>query len=435
MPRVHHGTVQRRGRSGGARRRRHRTTAIAAACVGLLLAAASSTLAQPTGGDDPPAGLVVVDPEFEEAAPFRDGHWTGSLTAAGPVSASFDDATITMHTSMSGLFDVVVVQDEVAGGTWNLAGSSFGSVVTGFGTGMIRNRYQGVGPVGGDQDALTLGGGIDTTWEISFGGPTDVSQDPQRLGPFEVVVTHADCRRLIGRWESAFAAEIAQAGGWESQLSGSFQATHTDEPPDAALLEEIERFGDDYNRWVADVREGVYADLEAGSATSVADTALDPVADLIERSYDLELRLGALADDEACLFGQDLGAFSFLLTAALQDLVWWLLAVVDDLETDTLELLARGLLAVGGIGDGAIRPERAAQLEQRFADRAGEALERTLFDDQPPDCTPDRPCFPDEPDVVSLVVLLVQLGLTVEVAGVTITPERLADALAEREDV
>lgn len=404
------------------------------AAAGLLLAVSAGGAAAQPAGSEPTGGLIEDDPAFAEAAPFRDGAWTGSLSAAGPVAASFVDADISMHTAMAGMFDVLVVDDVVAAGSWNLSGSSFGTVVTGFGTGMVRNSYLGAGPVGGDQDALELGGGVDTTWEISFGGPTDVSQDPQRLGPFEVVVTHADCQRLVGSWESAFAAELAQAGGWESQLTGTFAATHTDEPPEQDLLDAVYDHAEAYNTWVDDVRAGVYAQLETSETTSLVDAALDPVLDLLADGYDLERQLADLSDDEACLFGQDLGTFSFLLTAALQDLAWWLLGTVDDLTADDLELLGRALLASGGLGEGAIRPERTAELEARFAERAGQALEPYWFDDQPPDCTPSTPCLDPEPEVVALSVLLVQLGLPVEIAGSTVSPEAISTGLAAWEE-
>lgn len=382
---------------------------------------------------EPPDGLVAMDPEFEESAPFRDGHWIGSLSAAGPVSVEFDEAAISMHTAMSGMFDVVVAEDVVSGGSWDLTGSSDGVVSAPFGTGSIRNDYHGSGPVEGDEGALVLGGGVDTTWTMDFGGGSDVSQDPLQLGPFEVAVTHANCERLVGDWEAAFAAEIAAAGGWRSSLGGSFEATHSEEPPDDDLLERIYELGDEYNAWVDDVRAGVYADLEAES-TSLEAAAIAPMLDLVEGFYDVERQLADLGDDEACLFGRELGQFSFLLTAGLQDLAWWLLEVVDDWQPSDLELLGRGLLAVGGIGDGAIRRERAEQLEQRWVERATERFEDAVFDDQPPACTPQNPCMDPTDELLAMAVFGAQMGFTFEIAGVTVDPDTMRSMLSEWED-
>lgn len=404
------------------------TIAVAAAAVALSLTA-------PAHADEAPTHEAPDDlPE----APFRDGEWLGTFAAQGPAEADFPEASMALSTVMQGDFHALVEGGEVTDGAWQLSGSSQGTISSSFGTGTTSNVYSGSGPVSGDRDGLRLGGGLDTTWTQQMGGSTDTYDDPIRLGPFDVEVTGADCRRLTGRWTEAFAAEIAEAGGWESDLQGSFVALHQGEEADASLREDAEELFDDYDDWVTDVHEGALDAVAEGGAP--LDRGLrDRLNGLVNRAVDLEIALADASADEACLFDDRLGTFQYQLTSLIQEVALWLLQLEGEATVDgfTIYELTDVLLWTGGIGAGAQRPEAAERLTDLLAERSGEVLDEHLITDGSRErsdgtsCSDSQPCLPPDEEVVRTLIAAARLGVPVTVGGSEVPSEHLDQILSE----
>lgn len=344
----------------------------------------------------------------------------GTLAASGVTQGTFPEADATMLTSMSGSFDVAVDQGEVVGGTWTLDGSSDGVLTTAFGAGDVSNRFQGVGPVGGDADALRLGGAIDTTWTLTLAGTTEVEQDEQRLGPFEVEVLHLTCNTLLGRWAEAFEAQVADAGAWRSFLNGSFTATHVGADPQAWLTEAVGEVTAQADTLLSDAVGGV---LEGPGGMVVVDTVLRTrLQDLLERAAAVELALAELDPERGCVLAPSAPAFVTTITDRLQEVAWVLLQD-DVLDPAGLELFAEQLLAVGGIGPAVLPSDRPAELESLFATRLSEHLERAVITDaevaEATGCTGTGPCLPNEPGVLEALRTAQLLQLPVTIAGET----------------
>lgn len=363
----------------------------------------------------PPSGTAGAD-TTDTDRPFRDGTWSGTLAATGVVVGQFPDADATMLTSMSGSFSAGVAGGEVAGGTWTLTGASDGVLLTDFGQGDVSNAFYGSGPVGGDASSLELGGAVDTTWQISIGGSTDTSQDPIQLGPFEVEVFHLDCNSLVGLWEHAFAAEVADAGGWEATLSGSFQASHLGDDPAAGLVDLVDG-----------VTEEAYALLEdltavaaSGDTLPIDDTLRQRFRGLIATANTVEVLIAEQGAAAECLFPATAGTFGLMITSTVQAAAQVLLSE-GALDAAGLEFLAEQLLAVGGAGLPALPNPRVAELEELIAEQVSVLLteaaitDPTLADEA--GCIPGLPCLPVAPEVISALRAAELLHLAVTIDG------------------
>lgn len=382
----------------------------------------------PAAGADDDTTETPPD-EALEGAPFREGEWLGSYQATGPVSRSTPQ--VNMHTLIDGTVGFEVV-DDVATGEWTMQGSASGTTEGG----TISNEFHGSGPVEGDDERLHLGGRVSTTWTTTVGGHTDVAEDPIDIGPFEVEVTDVDCNRVLGRWEQSFEDVIAEVGGWSSDLDGSFVAVHQGEDPDPALLEDAEALLNDYNAWSDEVRAGT---IDVPDEGPLPRPIADRANDLVNRAIDLELAMAEADRDELCLFGQDLGAYEFLLTALAQEVLSWVLEVHPSLTAEDIYSAADILLWMGGVGEGAARPEVAAELEDQLASAASAVLDEVAVTDgrdapSGGSCTSDSPCLPPSDDVLQLLMVGADLGLTLSVLGNDLPPEDAADHLAASDD-
>ena len=397
-----------------------------------VLAVALILTGAPPGGSAAGADDDVTETPPDEAlesAPFRDGEWLGSYQATGPVSRS--NPQINMHTLIDGTVGFEVV-DDVAAGEWTMQGSASGTIEGG----TISNVFQGSGPVEGDDERLHLGGRVGTTWTTTIGGHTEVSEDPIDLGPFGVEVTDVDCNRVLGTWEQSFEDVIADVGGWSSDLDGSFVAVHQGEDPDPALLEEAESLLNTYNDWSDEVRAGTIDVPDEGPfPRPIADRANE----LVNRAVDLELAMAEADRDDLCLFGQDLGAYEFLLTALVQEVLSWVLEVHPSLTAEDIYSAADILLWMGGVGEGAVRPDVAAELEEQLAAAGSAVLDEVAVTDgrESPSggsCTTDSPCLPPTDDVLLLLMVGADLGLTLSVLGTDLPPEDAATHLTASDD-
>lgn len=363
----------------------------------------------------PPAGTAGAD-ATDTDRPFRDGTWAGTLAATGVVVGRFPDADATMLTSMSGSFDAGVVGGEVVGGTWTLSGASDGVLLTDFGQGDVSNIYAGAGPVGGDASSLELGGAVDTTWQVSIGGSTDTSQDPIQLGPFEVEVFHLDCNSLVGLWEHAFAAEVADAGGWEATLSGSFQASHLGDDPAAGLVDLVDSVTEEAHALLEDLT----AAASAGPPLTIDDPLRQRFRGLIATANTVEVLIAEQGAAAECLFPATAGTFGLMITSTVQAAAQVLLSE-GALDAAGLEFLAEQLVAVGGAGLPALPNPRVAELEELVAGQVSELLtdaaitDPVLADDA--GCTAGLPCLPAEPHVISALRAAELLHLAVTIDG------------------
>ena len=118
--------------------------------------------------------------------------------------------------------------------------------------------------VDGDTSRLELGGTVSTTWTTIIGGQASSEQDPIQLGPFEVEVIHVDCNRVFGLWQDSFAAEIEEAGGWDSALLGTFEASYVGDDPDGGLADRVQDLIDDAQGFLAEVAAGSFDGVEGG---------------------------------------------------------------------------------------------------------------------------------------------------------------------------
>ena len=394
---------------------RARRVAAALTSAGLLAA----SVAVPAAGDDQGADTATEGPVF------RDGDWVATLGASGPASVEFPQASIDLSTVMQGTASFTTADAEILDGTWSVSGASSGVVDSPLGSGAISNTLRGSGPVQGDAEVLVLGGAIDTTWTMSVGGQQDVYDDPVRLGPFEIEVTATDCRTVVGSWEEPFAAEIADAGGWESSLSGGFQAHHLGADPDEAIADEFDDWYDDALALIDAIVDGDYED--ADGRVVVDDGLYDHLWDLARRTVRLHEELDALDPDQRCLFPRATSEYTTMFTALLQEIAWLALQEPGALSGYGIMVYGEVLLSLGGIGSGTLRPERAAELEVLFAARVGEIVEDHLITDAVGPggaaCTPDTPCLPQDDDVVDALLTAQRLGLTLEVDGREVAPE------------
>jgi hypothetical protein len=363
-----------------------------------------------------PASDAASDDAPEQ--PFRDGAWTGTLAASGIVDGHFPEADATMNTLMSGSFDAHVLDGEVSGGTWTLSGSSDGIIITEFGQGQVSNVFSGAGPVGGDANGLELGGAVDTTWQLQVGGHTDTHQDPIRLGPFDVEVLHLDCNTLIGRWEHAFEAEVADAGGWRATLGGTFQASHLGNDPAAGVVDLVESVTEEAQALLTEVTSG---DLDGPDGTVTIDEPLrQRFRGLIAAASTVEVQIAELGSAADCLFPGTAGTFGLVITSIVQEAARVLLTE-HALDAAGLEFIAEQLLAVGGAGPGALPNPRVAELEELFAERVSEVLtDAALSDSDTFDeagCLSGLPCLPAEPEVVQALRAAELLFLPVTIDG------------------
>jgi len=406
--------------------RRHRVGTITAAL--LLPALLLSTTPAPAAGDT--AWQDEVDPE---SAPLRDGEWLGSFAASGPATVTFGDETsVNLTTVMDGSVGFRTVDGVVADGDWMLWGSSAGRLFNvEIGGAGVRNTFEGSGPVTGDVTGLRLGGAVDTTWTLTFDlGGSDTSQDPTRLGPFDVNLTATSCRRVIGVWQTSFASEIAAAGGWQSNLNGSFEAVwQGDDDPDPTLRDRADQLLGDYNAWAAGVNEA----LSSEEGWELTPAARDVIEGFITEAVDLEAAIHDQDADEVCIFGDRLGLYSFALTGSVMNLVMLLLTTAppDAFDGAALNGLADLLLSVGGIGPAAPLPDVVAAIEQGFVERMEALLEPYIVYDAEPTVGSDTcdPCLVLSDDVVAVALLVNRLGLTIPLDGQDLTPEHAAEIL------
>ena len=363
----------------------------------------------------PASGGVSDDPPEQ---PFRDGTWTGTLAASGIVDGDFPEATATMNTLMSGSFDAHVHNGEVSSGTWMLDGSSDGVIITEFGQGQVSNVFFGAGPVAGDANGLELGGAVDTTWQLQVGGHTDTHQDPIQLGPFDVEVLHLDCNTLVGRWEHAFEAQVAEAGGWRATLGGTFQASHLGNDPAAAVVDLVEGVTGEAHALLTEVTTGV---LDGPDGTVAIDEPLrQRFRGLITVANAVEVQIAELGSAADCLFPGTAGTFGLVITSIVQEAARVLLTE-HALDAAGLEFVAEQLLAVGGAGPGALPSPRVAELEGLFADRVSEVLTAAALTDadsfDEAGCVSGLPCLPVEPHVVQALRAAELLYLPVTIDG------------------
>ena len=363
-----------------------------------------------------PASGAASDDAPEQ--PFRDGAWSGTLAASGVVDGRFPEADATMNTLMSGSFDAHVLDGAVSGGTWTLSGSSDGVIVTEFGQGHVSNVFSGAGPVGGDAHGLELGGAVDTTWQLQVAGHSDTHHDPIQLGPFDVEVLHLDCNSLIGRWEHAFEAQVAEAGGWQATLAGTFQASHLGNDPDAAVVDLVESVTEEAQALLTEVTAG---DLDGPDGTVAIDEPLrQRFRGLISVASTVEVHIAELGSAADCLFPGTAGTFGLMITSIVQEAARVLLTE-HALDAAGLEFIAEQLLAVGGAGPGALPNPRVAELEELFGERVSEVLtdaaitDAETFDEA--GCLSGLPCLPVEPEVVQALRAAELLFLPVTIDG------------------
>lgn len=353
-----------------------------------------------------------------EDRPFRDGSWAGTLSASGIVDGAFPDATATMNTTMDGTFNATVFDGEVTSGVWTLDGGSDGVISAEFGTGNVSNVFHGSGPVGGDAQALELGGRVQTTWQLDIGGYTDTSEDPIDLGPFTVEVFHLDCDTLLARFDDAFQQQVEAAGGWTTALAGTLQARHLGDDPSAGLVELFDGVLED-----AAALSGAAAASAAQDPGSVSDELRSRMRSVVALGLSVEAQIAELGGEASCLFPAHAEYFGQIVTVSVQQAAAALLRA-GELDADSLEFLAETLLAVGGAGLSAAPGETlAGELDELIAARASQILDAAALTDPAEraeaGCADDGACLPADPEVVQALRAAELLYVDVTIAGET----------------
>lgn len=406
--------------------------------VALVVALALASTA-PAAADD--AATERPPEEAEEAAPLPDGQWFGTASAEGSMGAQVEGMNADGRLNIGGPIEVETV-DGAASGQAQMPGT--GQIVfTGEMHAILDFDIDAQASVSGDASQLTLDGTHTTRLDMQITSPVSTSRsigpNQHQLSPFTAEITGYDCHRAFADFSADLTSEATQ-GGWQTtDLRGLIDLQQVGPEIDTGLRDEAEQLVADYNEWSDEVRGGVHSD-EQDPSTALTGHLRERINDLVNRAVDLELEMRGLDDDEQCVFGADLGGYSFLLTAMVQNLAEFVLNAHAGLTAEDLAALTDILLAMGGAGEGAARPDKAGELEALLAERGSELLEQKLVADESQSnrtgepCTADAPCLEPSDEVVEVLLAAQRLGLTLEVSGEEITPSEGADLLTRIEE-
>lgn len=404
--------------------------------MGAFAVGGALLVAAPGVADEAPPTTAPDD--VAAAAPFRDGPWEGTIAGRANATATVDGTTMWWIAHLDGGVTFEADAGVVAGEWWFSGPGSM--VATGPLDGVMELHYDSGGTLTGDETVLQFEGTTETTGHAVFTSPTAASSAVgpvgSAIGPFEADVVALDCDRVFADWTASFEAAGEQEGWQAIDVEGTIVAQHQGMrlEADEGLRERVEEFVDDVNAWVDEVWDGVHADAET-VGVGLSEAQIGDLFDLIYRAVDLEMELYWLPGDELCFLGMDVGVYSFYLTAAVQELAAWILDVDDYLTAGEYHGLADALLAVGGVGDGAVRSDVAGELEEALTRRGAQLLEEhVVADGERADgtpCTVDDPCLEATTDVLNVLQVGAALGLTFEVAGRDVTPERIDEMLTE----
>lgn len=400
--------------------------------TGLLVVALAGTLA--AAENDVPTERPPDD--VDESAPFSDGDWVGTMSASGTASADIGEVHGDLTTTFFGPIEFASDDGDVVG-DGELSGASV-MWFTGAILGYITMQHEAWGGLEGDAEGLVFDGTHTTEGTsvalcpVSGSYPVGPNEGP--FGPFDVEVVAFDCHRVFGDWSASFEAAALEGGWHTADIDGQFHADRFIVDVSPNLRDRAEQLLDDYNSWSDDVRGNVHADAQEAGTVFDAELRAE-IMDLTNRAIDLEHDIRGAGGDELCAFGTQLGDVSFLLTAAVQELMIFVLeghaAVDGSLLRDIEEILSY----MGGIGPGAVRPGKAQQLEGLLEQRGAEVLEDHLVTDPSEhsragqQCTDARPCLDPTQDALEVLRIGSKHELTYEAGGLEITPEAADEVL------
>ncbi len=390
--------------------------------------------------DDEP--VTETPPEgTDEAAPFGDGDWVGTMSARGGAGAQIDGVDGRLSLDMSGPVTFTVSGGSVVDGEGEMSGSSIIDVTADGLEARIVMLNHAWGDVTGSTDQLTFDGRHTTDGTVvvtsPYAGTQSFGSNEDPFGPYDAEVVGFDCNRVLADFSPELEA-AAIDGGWQTvDLEGRMEIDRMGPVIDGGedLRDQAEQLLEDYNDWADEVRDGVHADAE-DPTTVLTDGLRGDLNDLVNRAVDLEFDLRGADADDLCAFGTDLGGFSYLFTAMVQNLAIFILESHAGLRGEDLRTLADILTSMGGIGAGAARADDADALADLLTTRGGEVLDRHVVTDDAQTstsgepCSDAAPCLAPDNEVIDVLFVGSQQGLTFEVAGAEVAPGDAGDVLA-----